>query len=375
LLTSLDAALVPSKADPNSVEAMIDALVHYEEDPWRHASLLFDPKCATDRLARLGFRAVPALINALDDKRLTRTARWLRPDRPLRIQDFASDLLVDIAGRDAEGGALRREWHTPITKADAVKWWNEAKKSTEEAYAVARVFPKDRNVPDLHQLAILQARYPHHLPQLYHQLLKGSPKEYHNWALADAVATSSLPRKQKVDLLRAGACHQELLYRQSALEHLEALDPATFRRVLGLTFHEVPRDATGNHTSPYVSFVRMLRRADDAIAWKAFEESCQRVSVGLRMAFLAALAEHKAAKPSIYQRQMTLLASFLDDSARTDANEVRNLAALEMARLLGIDVPLNPERSAKEWARLRRQVQTAWNSTEEARCLHSRASP
>src|SRR5262249_55929821 len=70
LLNSLDAALVPSKAKPGSIEALIDALVGV-----RSTDLPLDDKNTDPRylgLVKAGFEAVPELIKHLDDDRLTR---------------------------------------------------------------------------------------------------------------------------------------------------------------------------------------------------------------------------------------------------------------------------------------------------------------
>jgi hypothetical protein len=63
LLKSLDLALVPSKAKPGSVKALIDDLVNYGADTGTIG--VFEPEDRYWRIATLGFDAVPDLIEHL----------------------------------------------------------------------------------------------------------------------------------------------------------------------------------------------------------------------------------------------------------------------------------------------------------------------
>ena len=68
VLAALEATLRPSQAKPGSIDAMIDGLVN--------VSAMFGDSSPPDpillKLERLGFEAVPALIEHWDDTRLTR---------------------------------------------------------------------------------------------------------------------------------------------------------------------------------------------------------------------------------------------------------------------------------------------------------------
>src|SRR5205085_9254006 len=109
LIKSLDLALVPSKAKPGTIEAMIDALVDYGADTGTLG--IFEPEDRYWRIAKLGFDAVPNLIQHLDDDRLTRAMMvgfnnfgpW-----HLRVRDVVGDLLEGLAAKNSCGGLMGR---------------------------------------------------------------------------------------------------------------------------------------------------------------------------------------------------------------------------------------------------------------------------
>jgi hypothetical protein len=118
-------------------------------------------------------------------------------------------------------------------------------------------------------------------------------------------------------------------------------------------------------------FVHFVADVDDDLVWKAFEQAVRRAGPALRMEMLHELA--RSEKPAARRRILTFLAAFLGDRAARekglvsigagfpfDAISVRNAAAMEMARLLGIELPFVRERKAEEWAKLRSTVREAW---------------
>jgi hypothetical protein len=108
LLKSLEAALVPSKAKPGTVERLIDDLTEMCSTGRRHDEA--DPRYS--RLAQKGFAAVPALIEHLDDERLTRSVKQGFNNFPtwiMRVEDVVSDLLQELAGEEVGKDWLRRQ--------------------------------------------------------------------------------------------------------------------------------------------------------------------------------------------------------------------------------------------------------------------------
>jgi hypothetical protein len=367
LIKSLDAALVPSKAKPGSVEALIDQFITSRSD------------ATYERLAGLGFKAVPALIDHLEDRRLTRHVKLGFNNFPSwhkRVQDVVSDLLQTISGEEFDRDWLRRQQGYPVKKPDAVKWWEGAKKIGEEAYALRRLFPKEGDGIDGHQLRAIRERYPRHLPRLYRRVLEGRPRTQ-SWGLAEAIAESSLPLKKKLVLLHAGAMGKNLMHRREALYQLLNLDRPFFVWVVGETLRKLPRDTADEYWKCEEAHVaRFVALAGEPALWELLEEAARPASIGLRMELLNQSYPDKET-PTCRRRRLYLLAAFLDDAASRDEEadkryqgpgagfhyrvlSVRDFAADVMASYLDIKVPLNPELTPKEWEKIRQQVRAAW---------------
>ena len=161
LLKSLEAALVPSTAKPGTVERMIDDLTEMCNTGRRHDEA--DPRYS--RLAHMGFAAVPALIEHLDDDRLTRSVKQGFNNFPtwnLRVKHVVSDLLQELAGEEVGKDWLRRQQGWGVEKADAQAWWDKARKDGEEAYFLAHVLPAGEKAewPNSLMLDIITEKYP-----------------------------------------------------------------------------------------------------------------------------------------------------------------------------------------------------------------------
>lgn len=100
-----------------------------------------DDNSPARRLARYGFDAVPQLIAALDDTRLTRAAgygeEYMFTDRVLRVGDCAEQILARIAGRrsfadrTSQGAELMREDNARRTRKAVLEWFAAAKEKGE----------------------------------------------------------------------------------------------------------------------------------------------------------------------------------------------------------------------------------------------------
>jgi hypothetical protein len=178
LLEDLKAALVPRKTEPGSADFLIDDLV---ELPYTPPSGSDDsPAPQYQQLALLGFKAVPNLIEHLDDHRLTRTVRLGFNNFPpyhLRVGDIVSDLLQGLAGDDLGKDWLRRQQGYTLDKAPVLAWWAKAQEVGEENYLVSHVLPDKQgsDFPNKQMLDILVKEYPLRLPALYLTLLDDKP--------------------------------------------------------------------------------------------------------------------------------------------------------------------------------------------------------
>ena len=120
-LRSLEAAVVPSKAKPGSLEAMVDALIEIRRGKHDAGFGNGDGDDSPDRkLGLRGFEAVPILIEHLEDERLTKMYRHGFNNfrgYQYRVCDFATNILQDLAGSDlgalASSGRSVGQGHCP----------------------------------------------------------------------------------------------------------------------------------------------------------------------------------------------------------------------------------------------------------------------
>jgi hypothetical protein len=374
LIKSVEASLAQSTAKPGSVERLIDDLT----DMCRTGLGYGDEEPRYARLAGRGFGAVPALIDHLDDRRLTRTAQLgfnNFPPRHTQVRHVVSDLLQELAGADVGRDWLGRQRGEVVDKADALAWWETARKEGEEKYLVRNVLPPGETVgwPSTLMLELIAKKYPQHLPKLYRTILADRPK-IQSWPVAKAIAESVLPDNEKQQIFLDAARTDNLLHRRSALDHLRTLDPKQFATILIATLESLPRTPKEPYwTCPEGNFAHVVLTTDDPQVWKTFETVAKRSDVGLRMQFMDPMDYTYVGDRQRAQR-LAFLAAFLDDVEAPDIAadpkrfdgpharfvfehlEVRNLAAMKIASILDLSDKPNRDWTAKQWDDLRQRV-------------------
>jgi hypothetical protein len=370
--------LAPRKAKPGRVQALADGLVEVCS-----TGLKFDSAPDPHYLALVeeGFAAVPAVIDHLDDTRLTRCRGAVQAsglEDHLRVCDVANAFLLGLAGEGAEEEGFGGQEGRPIGKAAAQAWWEKASKVGEEAYLLAHILPRDNKAewPHDHPLRVLVKKYPKDLPKLYRDVVDGRPR-IQSWPLAEAVALSALPLGQKVELFLHGARTKQGWHRLAALQHLKGLAPERFLALLLDNLDGLPETPEGPQwESPAGYYAAWVVQTDDPRAWRALERAARRCDVGQRTELLAVLG-YRSFGQRQRQRRVALLAAFLEDAAVMDAPsnpgksprplavfgitrlEVRDLAAWGIASVLGMPADPEPDWGPKEWAELRSRVRQA----------------
>jgi hypothetical protein len=381
LLRSLELALVPSKAKRGSVEALVDDLVDYEGKTGGVLQF-FKPDERYFRIAATGFEAVPALIDHLDDDRLTRAmmggfnnfGSW-----HLRVGDVISDLLQGLAADQVERDWVRRQVGYRVDKAAIQKWWEEARKLGEETYLLTSVFPGDCEQAEAavreHILFVIQAKYPRRLESIYKKILDKFPR-MNSKEVAAAVSRSNLRIGEKLDLFTYAAKVPGLKHRLSALEEIRFLDMKLFDSLLLDTIESLPSDIKGPYSSCIEGLVILLAiESDNPAVWPALAKVIKRSVVGFRTRLLLDLIPFEEKRH--WNDRLRLLASFLGDSTVREIEvndrdkwfsdfpyrriEVRDFVAMQMAQMLDVKVDRNPNRTQEQWAKIRAQVQEAVN--------------
>ncbi len=380
LLDRLRATLVPSRAIAGTPEALIDALVDMragEDGAWR-------------RLVELGFDAVPALLNHLNDERLTRTYNPgfnNFPPHPTYVGKVVSDLVKELAGNELEWDYQDHEWGRRLVKSEAQNWLARARKVGEEEYLVRNVLPDRPVAPrtdvqlNEQMLMVLAKKYPSRLPELYRRLLRERPDAASD-SLAKTIAAGPLTKAQKTGLFHLAAETPDLKQRATALRQLRDLDHEQFVIDLVKGLDDIKQSPVKVKSGcPEWAFAGLVDSTSDARAWQALRGAAERVDARARIEMLDGVGT-KGRKSSAPQQKNRLefLAIFLDDatvrtlskydkSRRDDfindhfvaeskflRLEVRDFAALRLAKLLEIDDSPNKGWTAKDWAGFRARV-------------------
>jgi hypothetical protein len=394
LIKSLDLALLPSKSKPGSIDALIDKLVDFRGRSGMMRKGFDDRDDSYISIAKLGFEAVPALIEHLDDERLTRGLMQGFNNFQtfnLRVQHVVSDLLEGLAGTEIEFDWLRRQQGWTVKKEDVIKWWLKAQKENEEAYLLKHFLDAHEQADggrgariNHHRLYILQAKYPKRIAELYKETLDKHP-DWESFTLADALLTCSLPKEEKIDLYLHAIKNKPRRHHAPALRALRELNPKRFAELLMRSIEDFPKDTNEAYWSCDIATIaHMAAYCDDPGVWPLLEKVVRRSSLGLRMEILHAAFE--GAYPDFVQHRLdllSLLAQFLDDPTLRDRStdrrfegpgagfpynkiEVRDAVALDMASLLRIDIDTDLNRSPEEWAKIRDRVKQAMKREMDA---------
>lgn len=377
LLSCLDKTLQPSSAPHGSVEAAIDDLTELHGS----TSLLGSeqPDARYVAVAQLGFKAVPELIDHLDDDRLTRVkvSRFNNfPPYIKRVRDVVSDYLQELAGSDLEKNWLRRRQGYAVDKKDALKWWKKARSKGEENYLVENVLPRDTAVewPNSLHLWLLAQRYSKRLPAVYMRLLDDRP-QMQSWPVVEALKQSSLGRAQKLELLNHAGRHKNLEHRRAAFWLMKELDRDRFVQMLIGTLKSLPATPEGEYwCCREASFANLVMETHHPEAWRILKKVAQRSDIGLRMELMNPM-DYTYVGDRFRKQRLEFLSHFLDDASIRDARnnpkfsgpcagfafpvlEVRNLAAMKIASFFGskIDETPNSDWPVEKWAAYRQRV-------------------
>jgi hypothetical protein len=385
LLESLTATVNPGKAKANEIGSVIDGLTEvagYVPPIWYGFS---QSDSHYLKVLELGFDAIPALVDHLDDRRLTRsvlTSMIRRPDRPLSVGEVAGYLLEGIGDCRFKRENLpgRNDWN--LDKAEVREWWKGIQQLGEEQFLVQNVLTRDHQKggpPNEHLLWIVAKKYPKRLADVYNTVLDEQPGMYSE-DIAEHIRRGPIEKSLQVELFAKGAKHPRLEHRHVALHQLVELDHPKFVDLLVKTIDELPRRP--DDPIPCVKealFARLVMATDADAAWSALGRAARRSDTALRMEFLDRIDRDEGGERHSNQR-LKFLAGFLDDTSvrkpgqvsadhcgcgsagsRFPQLEVRNLAAMILAPLLNIADQAEPNWGPAQWANLRGKVQEALN--------------
>ena len=389
LLRALERSLTPRNSQPGSDEALIDNLIHVMgfELGERKITVLRSYPSYDDTLRaephyqamlRRGFSGVPALIEHLDDERLTRVVRHTPVFNQLwdtyqcRVKDIAWDLLCDLS----DGELFDRETDAFARLAAVRKWFAKAQKFNEEEYVVSRVLSREKEVfLNTTMFWLLCDKYPKRVPEVYRKLIGHSEDKYlagSSWRFAKAIAEGPLPVVEKRRILEYAARQSEPFHCAAGAKFLRAIDPeqACESLIAGLA------RLSGRIPDGEMVLAEVAAGGNEPREWQALAKAVRRADVGSRLELLKLIAE----EPSRANRTLRLkfIAEYLTDDAVRDRSddqerykfeqfiaggnferlEVRNFAAHLLAGLLELD-NAQVDGTPKQWAELRQRVRAA----------------
>jgi hypothetical protein len=339
---------------PGTVDALIDDLTEYWEVTWGPPFGprfdLWDTKWQEPywRLAELGFDAIPALIDHIEDDRHARGAVIVDPftdRRPSTVGGLCNRLLYQLSGGIDPDGRF--------SPAAAREWFDAAKKVGEEKWLLDHVFSGGDVRREIARAIV--AKYPARVPELVRE---GWRKDG-IFLLVPELVAGKLPRAQKITLLEEGLTQPQSTPRRWALEGLSRVDRPLFRRHLRRQL-EALRDelaaGRGWFCDP-ADFVGLVEDANDPTCWDLLAACAKRSPVARRMSVISNLGlimPPDRIDPARAER-VRFLAQFLDDRARDlrkkgendfwewdESLEVRDLAASELALLFRFDLQRDP---------------------------------
>ncbi len=402
-LRQLDLTLIPSKAKSQSIEAMIDALVDYsgrkkgaDSDrldsrlPRENAvRFLYFSECHSEpemilQLSRLGFDAVPALIEHVDDQRLTRKTRELFGGDG-RVSPFSvwhTESVGDVCRKilsiffdfneNHNFSIINNEIIWNIKKSDYIKKWDSMKLKTDYELALAKSHGAHPLNQDLIVDFILHKKS-NNYKIAYDDFLKRKTPEDLLCTLVQKLALSQLPKDEKLHLLHEAARHPSLLVQLEALKGLLLLDNALFSKVCMDLLEKQPlSEVRVQDRIAHLEFARLALSTDDRKVMSRLAAYGKKLPLQQRMSLLGDLG----LSLPLYNRLELyyFLTQFLDDKevCKTDNKneyfyfssylcinriEVRNFAAFQLLQAMQIERPINDQTSDQTWKNIRDLVQ------------------
>lgn len=355
-LKRLELTITPRKSKSGSVEALIDDLTDYwTVEYWGRGEWL--DKTGQDaywKLAELGFDAVPALIDHVQDDRLSR-ARFengLGSSHDLTVGHICSLLLYNLSGRTIEG-SFSESSGTRLNPDEARKWFTLAQKRGEERWLVDQAVPKESGRlgfgvrPEPTIVRAIAAKYPDRLPEVYQAILR-KPTSDILGDYVDEILVSKLTREKQIALFEIGTKNTNIDHSLYALKGLATVSPSSFRKQLLLTLKSIVFRMGKEKTLEFEigSIVPLCEQAKDRACWDAFREVAKRTDFDgkVTLSYAASMPVPKGVDDSQRLERIRLLLLILNDPSvlkdKQDGTslEIRDFAASHLAGVLNLPI-------------------------------------
>jgi hypothetical protein len=179
----------------------------------------------------------------------------------------------------------------------------------------------------------------------------------------------SLPKKDKLDVLLYAIGQKDKERSLRALGAMKDVDQERFNTLLLAALDACPRELSGSCIEARAA--GLVLETGDAKVWRKLEEVARRSTPGVRMELLQYLSRPRDTRHRT--ERLRLYASFLDDDTSDNGSngtcdgpqfayrsfEIRDVVAMEIARLLELPVDPNPLWRPERWQELRATVRAA----------------
>lgn len=370
LLRSLKLSLTPSDAKSGSVDALIDELLDVSVYP---AFLDEEPDRRLTAIRRLGFDAVPALIRHLDDDRLTRCHAvqgigWgIRPSYPYSVKHFARDILLGYMCQHVDDEIPVGD--KALTAEDVDEWWKEAKEEGEEVYFVRQL---TQHCGNRNLLAVVGAKYPKQLPEVFTTVTKEDPLWFNRQPLVDTLVRSSLTTAEKSKVLLEASESTYTEWQAVALEGLHRIAPDVFHKRLIAVLKDLPTEANRAKERElipayYTCIANVATLTDDVKVWAAVGKYLESASPEVKVEWVYHLTRYTEAKDKCFRQVVGCVAGLLtDESVRLRVNgdkvsvlPLRNYTAEQLGQMLFVKTTPSEQWSDDDWKAFRDEVAKA----------------
>lgn len=347
VLSALETTLGHPGSAPGTVEALIDGLTEYwEEPPFEDVHDVAADAAGREpyrKLAERGFEVVPALLDHLGDDRLSRAyhhcmASW-QLHYNITVGHLTSRLLYDLS--DGAVGTDDSDRGGRLDPGKAREWFTAAEKVGEERWLLDHALPAGLRRDPI--VRVIGAKYPARLPALYRAVLAG-PSDRSGDDYVGAILASRLPRGEQIALLEEGATHDDIDHRVRAVGGLAAIDPPRSRDHLLRTLRWLRDGVTvcPDWFDGSCALVWLVKQSGDPACWDALADLARQGGDDLRMTCLWCLhighPIDTADRPDPARREkIRFAARFLNDRTVGDVGcglEIRDAAAVQLADLL-----------------------------------------
>jgi hypothetical protein len=386
IIEDMEKTLIAVKTAPNSIEADIEGLLDFEDlhgtwlgTGWQDLRNYSDWNPHYKNLRDRGILAAPLLMEHLHDYRLTRTLATTKDNSytwHIRIADVVAQLLNGLASEPFAFDFLESAGRgVSLDRAHVQAWWKEAGAQKELDYLVRNLDRKgDRSdrEPNEAVLHALGNRYPTELVRLFEQRL-GQGQGSHAWFTA--LGKSKAPQETKARLFLAAAKRKDDWSQILALRELADLHhPETVPLVIQALEAQPTTSKETEWHSNIGNFAQIAMCAHDQRAWDALLKTARRVDVNKRMEIIDTCGRIGSLKKDL--SAVRFLKSFFSDKEARDPKKggfpilfdegmtVGDLAAQQLAYMLGLKVDVGLTWKATDRQKFRQQVEAAADKLE-----------